>query len=331
MKTKLPRLEPMMAKSTPQLPIDTSGYACEVKWDGIRALAYIESSKLQLLSRNGFDITFRYPELHALSQAIGPRSIILDGEIVAFQEDGRPSFALLQRRMNLEKSALIEQIARTIPVTYVIFDVLHLDEQSLIEYSYEKRRHILSELKLSDQAWTIPAYQTEKIAEFLEASRKLELEGILIKRLNSPYLAGKRSDAWLKVKNFLRQEFIIAGWTAGAGNRAGTIGALLLGYYDVTPEIASRAAVQQRLLYAGSCGTGFTGDMLKKLKELLQPLVIANNPFTVDPQKSGAFFTQPILIGEFSFAEWTAGRTLRHPSFQGLRRDKDPRYVIREI
>ena len=327
---KLPHLVPMLAKPTPRLPNDTSGYACEVKWDGIRAIANIEDGKLQLLSRNGFDITFRYPELYALSQARGTSSFILDGEIVAFQEDGRPSFGLLQRRMNLDKSALIQQAAQTIPVTYVIFDLLHLDKQSLIEHSYEKRRRLLSELKLADQAWTTPAYRTKQIAEFLEASRKLGLEGILIKRLNSPYQPGKRSDAWLKVKNFHRQEFIIAGWTAGAGNQAGAIGALLLGYYDVTPEVANRAVVQQRLLYAGSCGTGFTRGMLQKLTELLQPLVIPDCPFSVVPKKAEAFFTQPILIGEFSFAEWTSAKTLRHPSFLGLRDDKDPRYVVQE-
>ncbi|MDF2502395.1 MAG: ligD 1 [Anaerosporomusa subterranea] len=326
----LPRYTPMLAKSSSKLPKKIDEYAFEVKWDGIRALSYITNGNIQIVSRNGFDITFRYPEIHALGQKLKKQSVILDGELTAFDEAGQPSFALLQHRMNLEKSALIKKTADVIPVTYIIFDLLQLNDQSLINHSYQSRRFELDTLELAGRAWSTPSYHTERAADFLEASRKLGLEGIILKRLNSLYLPGKRSDDWLKVKNFHRQEFIIGGWTPGEGNRTGTIGALLLGYHDVIPEAASARATPQKLLYAGSCGTGFTTKTLKQLQELLQPLSIPKHPFASDPKKAGASFVQPLVVAEISFAEWTPAHTLRHPSFLGLRTDKDASYVIRE-
>jgi bifunctional non-homologous end joining protein LigD len=326
----LPRYTPMLAKPCAKLPIKTDDYGIEVKWDGIRAISYIENGNIQIVSRNGFDITFRYPEIHPLGQELRKKRVILDGELTAFDESGHPSFSLLQHRMNLENSALIQKTALVIPVTYIIFDLLHLNSQPLINHSYESRRCELAKLDLTAQSWLTPAYHTDCAVDFLEASRKLGLEGIILKRLNSQYSPGKRGGDWLKVKNFHRQEFIIGGWTPGEGARAGTIGALLLGYYDVMPNIAADRAVPQKLLYAGSCGTGFTAKTLKQLQELLQPLSIPMNPFSSNPQKAGANFVQPKVVAEVSFAEWTPAQTLRHPSFLGLRADKEASYVIRE-
>lgn len=326
----LPRYAPMLAKASANLPLQSDDYALEVKWDGIRALIYIANNTVQIISRNGFDITFRYPELQALSKAVGKHSVILDGEIIAFDESNSPSFSLLQRRMNLEKPALIQTLTESIPVTYVIFDLLQAGKTVLIDKPYTFRRKKLEQLSLSGQAWSTPEYQTGNAASFLEASCKLGLEGIVLKRLSSMYLPGKRSDNWLKVKNFKRQEFIIAGWTPGEGKRSGSIGALLLGYY--LPDTSTAASQGERILmYAGSCGTGFDAKTLTDLNERLVPLVISECPFAANPQKNGAIYVKPELVGEFSFAEWTPAQTLRHPSFLGLRTDKAAGQVIREL
>ena len=324
----LPRHKPMLAKSSPKLPQNPAGYALEVKWDGIRALVYIENGALLIASRNGFDISFRYPEIQGLTQVTGKHQLILDGEIVAFDSSGLPSFSLLQQRMNLERPTLILQSMGVTPVTYIIFDLLHKDGQDLTKEPYCLRREELEKLALSGFAWTTPPYQVEHAAEFFAASSKLGLEGIILKRLNSPYLPGKRSDNWLKVKNFHRQEFIIGGWTAGEGSRLGTIGALLLGYY---PKLPTDKSESTKLLYAGSCGTGFNGKTLALLKARLEPLAIGSNPFSFDPKKDDAHYVKPVLVAEIAFAEWTPAQTLRHPSFLGLRSDKQASQVVKEI
>jgi bifunctional non-homologous end joining protein LigD len=154
----------------------------------------------------------------------------------------------------------------------------------------------------------------------IAASRRLGLEGVVAKRLDSRYLPGKRSDAWLKIKNKQRQELVIGGWLEGEGNRAGRIGALLIGFYE-----------GDRLVYAGKCGTGFTDKSLAQLASLLKPLACAASPFSAGTSPPrGAHFVEPSLVGEFEFAEWTSTGQLRHPSFKGLRDDKDPRSVVRE-
>lgn len=321
-----PLLAPMLATPASSLPSDTSGYACEVKWDGIRAMYYIAHNQLRIMSRNGNDITTRYPELRGLATVV-PHEVVLDGEIVAFTSAGKPSFSLLQHRINQDTPDIAR--LRT-PVTYVIFDMVYLDGRLLLSHSYQERRKKLASLQLAGPFWMTPAYQTGNAAAFLAASRTLQLEGILLKRVDSIYLPGKRSDAWLKIKNLQRQEFVIGGWSQGKGARSGTIGSLLLGYYDIKPDGAQQSGTHQQFLYAGSCGTGFTQESLVNLKKLLQPLVTDSNPFHIIPPKKSVVFVRPELVGEFSFTEWTDNRTLRHPSFQGLRFDKDPLSVIKE-
>lgn len=325
----LPRYSPMLAKPSSSIPKRISEYGMEIKWDGIRALSYITNGSIQIVSRNGIDITFRYPEIQPLAQKLG-QTVILDGELTAFDETGKPSFALLQQRMNLEIPALIRKAAMRLPVTYIIFDILQLNDQLLIHQSYQQRRFELARLELTNLSWSTPPYHTEDAAAFLEASRTLGLEGIILKRLHSRYIPGKRSDDWLKIKNFLRQEFIIGGWTPGEGSLTGSIGALLLGYYDVTPEAAATRGEPQKLLYAGSCGTGFSIATRKQLQEMLQPFSIPTPPFANDPKKAGAQYVQPLIVAEISFAEWTPAHTLRHSSFLGLRTDKQASYVISE-
>ncbi|MDU4960549.1 MAG: non-homologous end-joining DNA ligase [Sporomusaceae bacterium] len=326
---QLPRYRPMLAKLASKLPPDSDNYGFEIKWDGIRAMSYIEAGKVRFISRNGFDITFRYPELHALPRRLQNQVVIFDGEITAFDAAGRPSFQLLQQRMRLEKPAVIAQSAASIPVTYIIFDLLYSNGQEMTDLPYRQRRSELDKLGLTAGAWTVPPYYTGQAADFLASSRKLELEGIMAKRLDSLYLPGKRNGDWLKIKNIRRQEFVIGGWTAGAGSRAAGIGALLLGYHDRTPELAGTGQ-PQRLIYAGACGTGFSAGELRRLRQRLQPLTIATNPFASSPPKSAITFVRPQLVAEIAFSEWTAAGTLRHPAFLGLRTDKEADWVIRE-
>ena len=327
MNISLPRLAPMLAKPCPTLPPQTDDYALEVKWDGIRVLVYVTAGTAKIISRNGFDITFRYPELEMLAKVTGKDALILDGEIIAFNEAGTPSFSLLQQRMSLEKPDMIQIALEQIPITLILFDLLQVGNNSLIREPYIIRRQLLEKYRLSGQSWITPPYQTGKAEAFLSASQKIGLVGIILKRLNSPYMPGKRSDSWLKVKNFHRQEFVIGGWTPGTGRRSGTIGALLLGYYQ--QEQLSES--EHELRYAGACGTGFNEKNLSYLTELFMPLAISYCPFATNPHKRDAKFIKPLIVAEFSFTEWTQAQTLRHPSFLGLRSDKQASEVIKEL
>jgi len=314
------RLEPMQAKLSKGLPRDQQGYGFEFKWDGIRALAYISGGRLRLSSRSLEDITNRYPELRELGGTVGARELILDGEIIAVAEGGRPSFERLQGRMGLTSEADIRRKMKEIPVGYVIFDLLYLDGHATLEVPYADRRRLLEELKLKGRYWQTPPYTPGEGTTTLEASKQLGLEGVMAKRLDSGYQPGRRSDAWLKIKNHQGQELVIGGWLPGEGGRSGRIGALLIGYYQ-----------DGKLVYAGKVGTGFTERMLDRLQALLAPLRRATSPFeggVAPPRK--AIFTEPRLVGEFEFSEWTASGQLRQPSFKGLREDKDPRSVVRE-
>lgn len=327
----MPLIKPMLAK-TGQLPANQADYSYEIKWDGIRIILYLEDQTCKLISRNLKDLTRQYPELAALGNRLNSshKEIILDGEIVAFDAGGLPSFSLLQHRMGLTDDRQITNMLQQLPVTYIIFDILSLDGQLLLEKSYTARRAILEDLALEGSHWQTPAYQTGDGQTILTASRKLGLEGIVAKQLDSPYQAGKRTGAWLKIKNQRRQELLIGGWVPGQGKRQGMLGALLVGCYDSTPEEAAARGVPQRLLYAGKAGTGFSQATLLTLAKLLAPLHRDTSPFDQDLPVRNARFVKPMLVGEFEFTEWTPNHTLRHPSFKGLRDDKDPRQVIRE-
>jgi bifunctional non-homologous end joining protein LigD len=324
------RLEPMLATPLPEPPTG-EGWAYEIKWDGIRALAYLDGERLKLSARRGADHTPRYPELAPLAQALGGRDAILDGEIVAFDDEGRPRFQLLQRRMGLANEATIRSRAVETPATYVAFDLLWLDGELLTEEPYERRRELLDGLGLDEPHWRAPRNHVGDGAALWDLVQKRDLEGIVAKRLGSPYRPGKRSREWAKVRNRRGQELVIGGWMPGEGSRGGRVGSLLLGYYD-----------DGRFAYAGGVGTGFTQAMLDELTKLLKPLERAESPFELgeDPKVkyaqrardrgAGPVWVEPELVAEVEFTEWTNEGTLRQPSFKGLRDDKDPREVVRE-
>jgi bifunctional non-homologous end joining protein LigD len=322
-------LEPMLAKPG-KLPENYDDYGFEIKWDGLRAIAYIAAGGITVQSRNRKEITAQYPELAALAAALGRRRVVLDGEIVALGEDGRPSFASLQHRMGRKSVAAIEKLAVTIPVSYMIFDVMYLDGDMLLEQPYRHRREVLRSLELEGQWWRTPLSRAGEGPAMIAASKGVGLEGVVAKRLDSRYEAGKRSGAWIKIKNQHRQELVIAGWIPGGGRRSGKVGAILTGYYDVSADEATQRGWPQRLVFAGKVGTGFSDLTLDRLREAFAALHSSTSPFAEEPPYKDAVYIEPSLVGEFEFTEWTQHHTLRHPSFKGLRTDKEPTAVIRE-
>jgi bifunctional non-homologous end joining protein LigD len=312
-------IEPMMAKQADRPPTPDVAWGFEFKWDGIRALAYVDGGRVRLLSRTGEDITARYPEVHPMGRALGSRDVILDGEVVALDARGRPSFEEIQQRMGLNSESEVRRKMKEVPVTYMIFDVVWQEGHSLFATPYAERRQRLAQLKLAGPSWQTPPFERGGGPAMLEASAKAGLEGITAKKLDSPYEPGRRSGNWVKVKNRNRQELVIAGWLEGEGKRRGVPGSLLVGYYD-----------EGKFVYAGKVGTGFTDAMLDKLKALMEPLEQKSSPFEVGSPPRAAHFVKPKLVGEFEFVEWTRSGQLRAPAFKGLRTDKPARKVVRE-
>ncbi|MFN0093917.1 MAG: DNA ligase D [Dehalococcoidia bacterium] len=322
-------VEPMLARLA-SMPAKQADYGFEIKWDGVRAIAYVRGGRVRLQSRRMLDSTKQYPELQAMGASLGAREVILDGEIIAFDEAGVPRFERLQERMNLAREFDIRRKAREIPIVYMVFDVLYLDGRSTMGRPYRERRRLLDELALSGPNWQTPPMHEGEGPALLAATKAQGLEGVVGKRLDSPYEPGRRSESWLKIKNSLRQEFVVGGWTPGAGARDGTIGALLLGYYDVPEAQAKAEGREQRLHYAGKVGSGFNAAMLRTLESRLQRLRLEASPFAVGVPEPEARFVEPVLVAEVDFLEWTEGGTLRHPSFEGLRTDKEARDVVLE-
>jgi bifunctional non-homologous end joining protein LigD len=309
-------IEPMLAKPG-ELPGD-DGWAYEIKWDGIRALAYVEGGRMRLMSRRKTNITGGYPELSALGRSLGAHEAVLDGEIVSF-ENGLPSFQRLQARMNLTSEAQIRRMASAQPVVYMIFDLLFLDGHSLLEQSYEDRRRLLAKLELKGEAWQTPAYHEGNGAGLLAASKAQGLEGVVAKRLDCPYVPGRRPGGWLKVKNVKSAEVVVGGWTYGDGGRAGRLGALAVGFYE-----------DGEFRHAGRVGSGFGDAELKRVMGLLEPLARPDSPFTAGPKpEKGTNFVEPVLVASVQYGDLTREGTLRHPVYKGLRDDIEPSTVVR--
>jgi bifunctional non-homologous end joining protein LigD len=308
---------PMLARLS-ELPARDEGWAAEVKWDGVRAIAYCRPGRLQLQSRNLRDVTVQYPEVRRLSRQLGARDAVLDGELVAFDEDGRPSFERLQQRIHQTEETVVRRRMKSHPVTYVLFDLLHLDGRDLMDAPYSRRRELLEGLELQGPSWQTPRCSTGQARELLEASRERQLEGIVLKRLDSRYAPGKRTAAWLKVKNTARQELVIGGWLPGEGRRRNRIGSLLLGAFEPAED-----GGEPVLRYAGKVGTGFSDADLASLQASLAPLERRSNPFAGrrGPRK-GARYVEPELVAEIELRELTADGMVRHGSFKGLREDK---------
>jgi bifunctional non-homologous end joining protein LigD len=325
-----PDAQPMPQLIRPMLAVlgelpsraDDERYGYEMKWDGVRAVVYSDRGSIRIMSRNDREVTGTYPELRGLGPALGVRRVILDGEIVAFDESGRVSFAALQPRMHVGNPSQARRLAATIPVAFLAFDLLYLDGHPTLELTYAQRRELLDSLGLSGPHWQAPPYFPGGGAAALAASQAQRLEGIVAKRLDSAYLPGRRSRDWVKVKHLASQTVVIGGWKPGEGRRAGGIGSLLMGVYG-----------EAGLEFVGHVGTGFTDRMLDDLAAQLRRLERRTNPFDTPvpaAQARGAHWVTPKLVGEVVYAEWTRDNRLRAPSWRGLRADVDPRQVTRE-
>lgn len=298
------------------------GWSYEMKWDGVRALVAVEGGRVRIRSRRGNDITVSYPELRGLGEALGSRQVLLDGELVAVDGGGRPSFELLQQRMHVSDATRARRLAATVPVTFMAFDVLHLDGTSTMGDTYDARRATLESLDLHGSHWATPPSFPGPGADVLEAATESGLEGVVAKRRRDPYRPGRRSGSWIKVKAFRTQEVVVGGFTTGQGRRSRSLGALLVGL--PTPD---------GLRYAGKVGTGFSDAALADLLDTLGSLRRPSSPFTgalPRGQATGATWVEPSLVGEVRFSEWTRDGRLRQPAWRGLRPDKAPDEVVVE-
>lgn len=314
------RIIPMLATAATNVPRDAEKYAFEFKWEGIRAIVETGGGRTKVQSRSLRDITLEYPEVAQWAQEVR-RDAIFDGELVTLDEEGRPSFGLLQRRMGLTTPRDVQRKMVEVPVVYFVFDLLRLDRQWLLDKPYVERRRRLDRLSLAGEHVQVPPFVGGDGQAVLKASRKLRLEGIVAKRLDSPYRPGERTLDWIKIKNRPRQEFVVGGWTRGEGNRRNALGSLLLGYYD-----------RGRFIYAGRVGTGFDETSLEIARRRLAPLVRDTSPFAtpVPGPAPAPVFVEPRLVAEVEFAEWTHEDRLRQASFKGFRDDKAAVEVVRE-
>ena len=316
--TALPRdLRPMLATAG-ALPPDDPAWAYEVKWDGVRVLAAVADGRVVLTSRAGNDVTGGYPELTALADTV-TAPVLLDGEVVALSDSGVPDFGRLQSRMHVRAPSAA--LRASTPVTFVVFDLLHVGGAALLEEDYDARRAGLDALDLQGPHWQVsPAFLGEGAA-LLQATRAQGMEGVVAKRRDSRYEPGRRSDCWVKVKHVRRTSAVVVGWKPGEGGRAGRLGSLLLGVVQ-----------DGRLVFAGHVGTGFSASTLALLGERLALLRRAAPALDDVPREHArhAVWVEPVLVCEVDYTEWTATGRLRHPSYKGLRDDVDPGAVVRE-
>lgn len=311
------RIAPMLAVGVDSPP--HGDYTYEFKWDGVRALTFINSHGIRLQSRNQLDITAGYPELGGLGDALGRRAI-LDGEIIASDASGHPSFALLQRRMHVREPRQVRELMAEVPIFYVIFDLLYLDGQSLLDRPLSERRERLESLALAGPSWQVAASHPGQGAPMLAAAKKFGLEGIVAKLRRSPYQPGRRSPAWQKIKIIQRQEFVIGGWIPQEGGAH--VASLLVGYHDEA----------RKLHFAGGVGSGFTAAEHNRLMPLLAASAAARTPFIDLPQdRVGVHHVKPTHVIEVEYRRWPTDGLLQHAVYAGLRDDKPARKVVREV
>jgi bifunctional non-homologous end joining protein LigD len=311
-----PTYQPMMASLTAE-PFDDDGWLFEVKWDGHRCLANLGTAT-RLTSRTTRDMTGQFPELIDLHRQLAARNAVVDGEIVALDRDGRPSFERMQDRFHRAPEELARNKGR-VPVQFIAFDLLWLDGEPLLDLPLTERRARLVEVLVETGDVRLSQVVQGRGTDFFEQARGLGLEGVVAKRAASPYRPGTRSHDWRKIKALRRQDCVIVGWTPGQGQRGGTLGSLLLAVSD-----------GRRLHYAGNVGTGFTQAFLADLLPALVEREVAKPQFEGAPRLRGARFVRPELVCEVEYLKWTDDGKLRAASFKGLRPDKPPTDCVRE-
>jgi bifunctional non-homologous end joining protein LigD len=301
-------------------PPEGPEWVYEAKWDGVRAICFLDRGKVRLVSRTGKPWEAQYPELSVLPHYVAAETAVIDGEIVALDERGRPSFPLIQPRITVADAATIARLSRTNPVALLAFDLLYVDGYDLRGAPLVERKRALQAILKPDPLMRYSAHFTGSGKQFLEAARQQGLEGVVAKRARSRY-ESKRSTDWIKVKIVAQQEFVICGYTQGERGAPGYFGSLVLGVYE-----------NGNLVWAGNVGAGFDQQMLERIWSLLQPLAASRCPFS-EPPKIGRPVTwvRPELVCTVRFSSWTPDGRLRAPVFLGLRPDAGPRDCVREM
>jgi DNA ligase D-like protein (predicted ligase)/DNA ligase D-like protein (predicted polymerase)/DNA ligase D-like protein (predicted 3'-phosphoesterase) len=303
-------LAPMLATHGSVSKLKSAQWAFEAKWDGYRLLVDADHGELRLRSRSGRDLTREFPQLRFLAADLGEHRAVLDGEVVALDASGVPSFSEMQNRV------------RATRIEFWAFDLLHLDGRSLLRAKYQDRRRLLKTLAAGAPSLTVPDLLPGDGEQALEHSRKHQWEGVVAKKRDSTYQPGRRSASWIKDKYWNTQEVVIGGWRAGEGGRSSGIGSLVVGIPD-----------SGGLRFVGRVGTGFTDRDLANLKKTLTPLRTDESPFNArlsTQDAKGVTFVKPTLVGEVRYSEWTSDGRLRQPSWRGLRPDKERDEVVRE-
>ena len=311
-------VQPMLATLVDD-PFSDPDWLFETKWDGIRALCFLDKAKPRFLSRNQNDLTAQYPELANIAGAIDGSQAVLDGEIVALDEQGVSRFQLLQSRLGRKNSAEIARLAASTRLVYYVFDLLYLNGSDLTGCALVDRKARLEAILKSSKNVRYSDHIIEHGEQLFKAIAKVPLEGMVAKRLDSVYVQ-KRSRNWLKVKTTLESEVVIGGYTEPRNSRS-YFGALVVGLYE-----------RGKLHYVGHTGGGFNEKSLERIYKLLQPLKTSNSPFAEKVQTNERVeWVAPKLVAQVRFAEWTTDRHLRHPVFLGLREDKKPRECTFEV
>jgi bifunctional non-homologous end joining protein LigD len=311
-------IHPMLATSIGE-PFDSPDWLFEIKWDGYRAIAFIKNGEVRLVSRNQNELTHRYPELGDLPNYIRAQNAILDGEVVALDDEGRPSFSLMQQRTGFRPHGKRGAANPDVAVLYYAFDLLYLDGYDWRRVPLEKRKEKLKSILISGDALRFSDHYEREGKALFEVARERALEGILAKKRDSIYQE-RRSNEWLKIKITRRIECVIGGYTEPEGSRA-HFGSVVLGLYDK----------EGLLIHVGQAGSGFTQRSLGEIWELLKKRETKKNPFYGEVEAlRKVFWIKPDLVAEIEYTEWTEGTSsgsgpkLRAPVFLGLRDDKDP-------
>ena len=299
--------KPMLAKEADK-PFSDEDWIFEIKWDGFRALAYV-NEKVSLRSRNNKELIDNFPELHELKQLA--RNVVLDGEIVVIK-NGKPDFQALQERGKAVKSSEIQAQSSRQPSQYVVFDILEREGRSLVKMPLQERKKILRESLKEGEHVVLSDFVERKGEDYYKAALKKGIEGIVAKRRNSSYQQGLRTGDWLKIKQIQSCDCVIFGYTKGTGVRATTFGALLLGLYD-----------EKTLVFVGKVGTGFTEETLEELCKAFESLKTEKAPFDTELPEEITWL-KPKMVCEVYYQMVTKDLRLRMPRFRGLRRDKAP-------
>ncbi len=312
-------IHPMLATSLDE-PFDGPEWLFEIKWDGYRAVAFIENGKARLVSRNQNDLTPRYPELKDLPQFVKARTAILDGEVVALDDEGRASFSLMQQRTGFRPGGHRGTVNADVPVLYYAFDLLYLDGYDWRRVPLKDRKKKLAEILLPGDALRYSDHYEKQGKALFQIAKQKGLEGILAKKRDSIYQE-RRSSEWLKIKIRHDIECVIGGYTEPEGSRA-HFGSIVLGLYDK----------QDRLIHVGQAGSGFNQKSLEETWKVLKKLETKQKPFFGEVEAlRKVTWVKPVLVATIEYAEWTEGAIgsnspkLRAPVFLGLRDDKNPK------